>query len=339
MILRAHHKFLISILALLLVFVIGVEGYQLIEDDISFGEAAYMTIITLSTTGFSEIWNMSPEGRIWTACIIVFGIGIVTVAFASLQAMIVGGEMRKVLGRRKLEDKISKLRGHYIVCGYGRMGRLIAQELKSHHKTVVVIDDHDDRTVVAEEDGLPYVLGDATEDEILRDAGLDRAEGLVAALGTDANNVFVTLTASTLRKDMRIIAKAEDFDAEPKLKRAGATHVVCPQAIGAIRMANLISRPAIAQLVDITMAGEDWEIDEVAIEAGSKLAGKNLGDLNLRQRAKASVIAIRKAGGESVVNPGAEAVVEEGDSMVIIGPSGVANTIAELQITDTIETE
>lgn len=339
MILRAQHKFLISILALVLVFLIGVEGYQLIEDDISFGEAAYMTIITISTTGFSEVWNMSPKGRLWTAFIIVFGIAIVTVAFASLQAMIVGGELRKVLGRRKLEDKISKLQGHYIVCGYGRMGRMIAHELKTHHKRVVVVDLDDERTMLAEEDQLPYVLGDATEDEILRDAGLDRAGGLVAALDTDANNVFVTLTASTLRKDMRIIAKAEDFDAEPKLKRAGATHVVCPQAIGAIRMANLISRPAIAQLVDITMAGQDWEIDEVGIEAGSKLAGRNLGILNLRQRASASIIAIRKANGESVINPGADAVVEEGDSIVIIGPAGVATNLAELQIKDTLETE
>ncbi len=327
----AQRKFRLAVIALMMVFVVGTAGYRLIEEDVSIGQAAYMTIITLSTVGFGHVWELSDTGKAWTGAIIVFGILVVTIAFASLQAILVSGELRRVLGRRKLANKIGKMEGHFIVCGYGRMGKLISDYLRSHGKKVAVVETDDNRTMQAEEDGVPYVLGDATDEELLQDAGIHRAGGLITALAGDADNVFVTLTAATIRKDIPIIARAEFYESEPKLKRAGATHVVCPHAIGAIRMANLLARPAVAHLVDITTAGVEWEIEEAQIKPNSQLTGKTLKELHIRDKLNATVIAIRKPDGKTVANPGANAVIEEGDHLVVIGPVGIADTLRSFE--------
>lgn len=327
----ARKKLLLALLALAAVFFVGAGGYRVIEEDVSFGDAAYMTIITISTVGLGEEWELSSAGKVWTSLIIVFGILVVALAFAALQAMIVGGQLRSVLGRRKLQNQIAKISGHYIVCGYGRVGRLIAENLRHRGEKVVVIDRDDKRTVLAEETGTPYVLGDATDEDVLHSAGLERAAGLVTSLAGDADNVFVALTANGIRKEMPIIARAEHFDSEPKLKRAGATHVVCPQAIGATRMANLLARPAIAHLVDITTAGSEWELDEVLVAPDSRMVGQSLQDLKLRERCNAMVVAITGADGTTKVNPGPEHVVSQGDALVVIGPSGIANALMDFQ--------
>ena len=325
----AQRKLLLALLALVAVFAVGIAGYTIIEDDISVGEAAYQTIITVSTVGFSHVWELSPAGRAWTGVIIVFGILVVTVALASLQAMIVGGELRGILGRRKMQDQIARLSGHYIVCGYGRMGRLIGEHLRSRGKKIVVVDKDDRQTVLAEERGVSYVLGDAADEEILQTAGIERAGGLVSALGGDADNVFVTLTAAGMRKGMTIIARAEYLDSEPKLKRAGATHVVCPHSIGATRMANLMARPAIAHLVDITTVGSEWELDEVAVSPSSKMVGRSLLDLRLREHYNVTVVAIEGTDGKTTVNPGPGQVVQAGDVLVVIGPTGIAGELLD----------
>lgn len=323
----AQKKLLIAVVALVAVFLIGTTGYHVIEQDVGLGDAAYMTIISITTVGYEPVWELSTTGRIWTAAILVFGILVVTVALASLQAMIVGGELRGILGRRKLQNQISKLSGHYILCGYGRMGKLIGDQLVQRGKKVVVVERDTARTVLAEETATPYVLGDATHEETLTAAGIERAGGLVAALGTDADNVFVTLTAAGMRKPMPIIARAEYFDSEPKLRRAGATHVVCPHAIGATRMANLLARPAIAHLVDITTAGSEWEMDEVLVAPKSAMVGQSLRDLKLRERCNAMVVAIRGVDGKTQVNPSAEQTVGAGDVLVVIAPAGVASEL------------
>jgi voltage-gated potassium channel len=327
----AQKKLLIAVVALVAVFLIGTTGYHVIEEGVGLGDAAYMTIISISTVGYGHVWELSPTGRIWTAAILVFGLLIVTVALASLQAMIVGGELRGILGRRKLQNQISKLSGHYVLCGYGRMGKLIGDQLARRGKKVVVVERDTARTVLAEETATPYVLGDATHEKTLTAAGIERAGGLVAALGTDAENVFVTLTAAGMQKQLQIIARAEYFDSEPKLRRAGATHVVCPHAIGATRIANLLARPAIAHLVDITTAGSEWEIDEVPVAPESAMVGQSLRDLNLRDRCNAMVVAIRGADGKTRVNPSAKQTVGAGDVLVVIGPAGVASELRAAQ--------
>ena len=325
----AQKKLLIALFALLAVFLIGTLGYYLIEEKASFYDAAYMTILTISTVGFSEQWKLSEPARLWTSIVIIFGILVVTLAFASLQAMIVGGELRSVLGRRKLKDRIAKLKGHYIICGYGRMGGLIARDLRAEDNKVVVVDCDEKRTALVDEAGFDYVLGDASNEETLQEAGIDRSAGLVTVLCSDADNVIVTLTARGLREKMPIIARAENLNSEPKLKRAGATKVICPQAIGAMRAVSLLARPAVARLVDITMGGEEWEIDELVVQPGSRLEGRTLRDLNLREKAKAMVVAIHSADGQTSINPGPDHEVRVKDVMVVLGPSGATRALAD----------
>jgi len=324
----AQRKLIAALLALLAVFVIGATGYYLIEG-VPFGQAAYMTVITLSTVGHGEVWPLSPAGQMWTTAVIVFGILVVTLAFASLQAMIVGGELRGVMGRRKLKDRIGQLSGHTIVCGYGRMGSLIAEDLHRRGKKIVVIDRDERRTTAVGEVGLAYVLGDASDDDVLQEARIDRAAALVTVLHGDAENVIVSLTARGMRTEMPIIARAENVDSEPKLRRAGATKVICPQAIGAARVVNLLARPAIAHLVDITMGDQDWEIEEVLIQPDSRLVGKTLQDLHLRAEANITVVAVRTDDGKTSISPGPDHVVRAHDVMVVIGPSGAADSLAD----------
>ncbi|MFQ5501803.1 MAG: potassium channel family protein [Phycisphaerae bacterium] len=326
---QAQTRLLAALFALVTVFLAGTIGYMAI-DQVGFRAASYQTLITISTVGYSEQWDLSRGAHMWTSAIIVFGILVVTVAFASLQAMIVGGELRGVLGRRKLKDRIGKLSGHFIVCGYGRMGSLISRDLGGKGKKVVVIDRDEKRTAAVGEDGFDYVLGDASDEDILREARIERAAGLVTVLRGDADNVFVALIARGMRQDMPIIARGEYLDSESKLKRAGATQVICPQAIGANRAVNLLARPAIASLVDITMGDEEWEIEEVRVQPGSRLMGRSLRDLNLREKAKIMVVAVHSADGETTINPGPEHSIQADDVMVVIGPAGSADTLADL---------
>ena len=327
----AQKKLLLATSALLWVFLVGTMGYYVI-DDVAWRDAAYQTIITLSTVGFAEQWDLSRAAELWTMAIIVIGILVVALAFASLQAMIVGGELRGVMGRRKLKDRIGKLSEHFIICGYGRMGRLIARDLLDHHKKVVVVDIDAKRTTMVDEVGLDYVLGDAADEDTLREARIDRAAGLVTVLRSDADNVFVTLTARGMREDLSIIARAENLSSEPKLQRAGASRVICPHEIGAERIVNLLARPALARLVDITMGGTEWEIEEVRVGRGSKLAGQSLRAMNLQERARAMVIAIHGEDGQTDINPGPERVVKPEDVMVVIGPAGIADSLGAMGI-------
>jgi len=325
--LPAQTRLLFALFALLLVFLVGTGGYYLLEDNVGLGAAAYMTIITLSTVGFSEQWNLSSVGKAWTVFIIVVGILIVALAFASLQSMIIGGEFRTVLGRRKLKDRIRKLRGHYIVCGYGRMGGQISRHLAAMKKKVVVVDCDEKRTADAEEANLDYVLGNAADEGVLCEAGITQAAGLVTVLHSDADNVFVTLTARGMCKDLTIIARAEHVESESKIMRAGANRVICPQGIGANQIVTLLARPAIARLVDITMGGADWEIEEVRIGSGSRMAGRSLRELDLRNKANVSIVAINTVGGKAVINPRPDQVLNEGDVIVVIGPVGMADSL------------
>lgn len=242
--------------------------------------------------------------------------------------MIVGGEFRSVLGRQKLKDKIAKLNDHFIICGFGRMGEHIAINLVAKGKTVVVIEHDPERTQLAAERGINYVLGNASDEETLEEAGIHHAAALVSALRGDADNVFTTLTAHGMREDLPIIARCEDIDTERKLVRAGASRVICPQSIGASRIVNLLARPAVAKLVDITMDATEWEMEEILVPEGSPLAGKSLRELDLRARANTMIVAIHEAGGKSVVNPPPDRVVNPDDVLVAIGPAGSVRDLA-----------
>lgn len=323
----ARQKLLFSILALLGVLFVGAIGYYLIEDEISFHQAVFMTVITVSTVGYGKEFDLSPAGELWTISVIIGGILVVSLAFASLQAMIVGGEFRSVMGRQKLRDRIKKMRNHYIVCGFGRMGSQIAHELIERGKQVVIIEIDPDQTAEIADHSMNYILGNASDEDTLNNAGIEHAAALVTVLRGDADNVFVALTARGMRSDLQIIARSENIDTERKLIRAGASRVICPLSIGAERIVNLLARPAVAKLVDLTMDSTEWELEEILIQEGSDMAGQTLRELNLRRRANVMVVAIHDSSGKSHVNPSADQVVNANDVLVAIGPAGAAKSL------------
>ncbi|HPF37039.1 MAG TPA: TrkA family potassium uptake protein [Phycisphaerae bacterium] len=324
----ARQKLLLSILALLGVIFVGSLGYYFIVEGISFQQAVFQTVITVSTVGYGKEFNLDARGEWWTILVIIVGVLVVSLAFASLQAMIVGGEFRAVLGRQKLKDRIAKLRGHFIVCGFGRMGSQIAEELVGRGKQVVVVEHKAEHTAKISDQRMSYVLGDAADEKILEDAGIEHASALVTVLRSDADNVFVALTARGMRADLPIIARSEELDTERKLIRAGATRVICPQSIGASRIVNLLARPAVAKLVDLTMDATEWEMEEILVEKGSSLEGKSLKELDLRTRANLMIVAVHDAAGKSHVNPGPNYVVNVNDVLVAIGPAGSAKSLS-----------
>lgn len=325
-------RLILSVVALLGVVAIGTIGYMLLETQAnpSWLDAAYMTVITISTVGFEEAWQLSPAGRLWTIGVIAFGIGTVSVAFTSLITMFISGEIRSLRERILMDKTIEQMRDHVILCGYGRMGQLAVEELQRHDLHIVVIEHSKDAETDLRTAGLTYTLGDATEEETLLRAGLMKARALVAALPHDADNVLIALTAHTLYPGLSIIARAEQPKTINKLKRAGATRVVCPQSIGATRIANVLMRPNVVDLVEMANKGVNLEIDEYEIGAHSVLVGKTLRGSSLRERSGASIVAIKRPGGETLFNPGPETVLEKDDTLIFVGPAGVSTRLDDL---------
>ena len=325
-------RLILSVEALIAVVMIGTAGYMFIERDrdLSFLDAAYMTVITISTVGFTEVWEMSPATRVWTIGVIAVGIGTVSVAFTSLITLFVSGELRSMRERQKMDVTIESLREHVILCGYGRMGALAVKEMIRHGVPVVVVEFDPALEEPLRKAHVPHIIGDATDEETLQRAGLNHARALVAVLRSDADNVFIALTARTLRSDLVIIARAEQPDTEAKLKRAGATRVICPQAMGATRIANVLTRPNVVDLVEMASKGVDLEIDEYEVGAQSPLAGKSLRESGLRERTSASVVAVKRADGATLFNPSLDAVLNVGDTMVLVGPASESGRLDAL---------
>lgn len=325
----ARLRLLISLLALLGVFAAGTTGYVLLAGA-SPGDAAYMTLITLSTVGFEEALDLDPVGRIWTAIVIVIGIGVVSVAYASLITLFVGGEFRSVLERRRVKSKIEHLEGHTVLCGFGRMGAMAADLLSQDRTPIVVVEAKKVARAELEQAGFLYVIGDATEEETLKAAGLMRATSLISALPGDADNVYVALTARSLRPDLHIVARAEQPAAEHKLRRAGANRVVCPQIIGAKRIADILLRPHVVDFFDVAARGVELEMDAYRVVPGSSLCGTTLRGAELRQRTGAMVVAITRADGTTLFHPEPDEVIRAEDQLILIGRTGTSSRLAEL---------
>jgi voltage-gated potassium channel len=316
-----RRKFLSPLLLALVCLLLATAGYMLIEGW-TLGEAFYMAVIVLTTTGLKEIHQMDSYGMGWTVAVLIFGAASIAAAFSFITSAIVSGELRRVMGRRTLQNKINQLSGHILVCGYGRMGRMITADLIRRGKQVVVIDNEPAVTARLEEEGLLYVLGDAAEEETLQRAGVMRAQGLVAVLPEDSSNVYVTLTARGFREDLTIVARAEQTSAEPKLRRAGASRVICPTVIGAARVANMIIRPNVADFVEVTARGVELEMDEYRVAADSPLKGKTLRESELRNKADVIVVAMKGEEGKTV---------EIGDTLILIGPAGLAGRLQQME--------
>jgi len=322
----------ISIVVLLAVYWVGVAGYLLIGQGVSRLDAMYMVAITLTTVGYREVLEPTPATVVWTMGILAFGFIAAMVFVGLLIALIVEGEVGRLIGSRQLESQIKHMQDHVIICGLGRMGTMLVKHLQGRRVPVVVVEKDPDACRQAEKLKALYTVGDATDAVSLEKAGIDRARSLVAAHGGDADNMFATLTARQMRPDLFIVARAEQFSAETKLRRAGANRVISPQAIGAERIANVLTRPHLVDFVEVAARDLEFKMDAVVIAADSPIAGKTLKEANIRATADVMVVAIREPDGTTHFNPGADEVLRPNDTLITIGPEGAASRLTELHI-------
>ncbi len=307
-------------------------GYLIIESDYTWLDSLYMTIITISTVGLKEVGDeLSNAGRIWTI-FTIFGGGVLMVILGSqIAACVVEGQIRGVMRRRQVERKIANLNGHVIICGYGRMGHQIAQNITAPGRDIVVVDNDPERIAIAEQAGLFYVQGDAQEDKILEAAGVMRANVLYAALSSDAANLFVTLSVKQDNPKLLLVTRAQDESSLSKLKRAGADRVICPQVLGANRMSDVLLRPAMVDLVEMAHDGVCVELDQLLITDGSTLVGNTLQGLELPKKCGAHVIAIKHATGQTSYHPDPEHQLQLGDLLILVGKPGAMDMLQEMQ--------
>jgi len=313
-----HLRF--SLLTLVAVIGLGTGGYSLLEGWAPF-DALYMTVITLSTVGFREVRTLSPEGKAFTILLIIFGAGIIAYAVGSLIRLTVEGQLRQLLGRKKLQKQIAKLQGHYIVCGYGRIGALICREFSARPLPFVVVEKDPVLCGRLSDDGILFVAGDATDDATLEAAGIRKANGLITAVTSDTENVYITLTARGLNPNLFILARAGEEGSELKLRRAGASKVISPYVIGATRMAQAILRPSVVDFIEIATADHNLELqmEEVSVGRESSLAGQTLLTSGIRKDLGTIIVGIKKRDGTMVFNPASETVIAAGDILITLG--------------------
>jgi len=306
----------LAVTLVIAVFLVGTIGY------LSFGltlvEAMYQTVTTISTVGFREIGEFSTAEQLFTMVIIVTGVGTALYTFTLGVQVVVEGQLGDLVGRRRMDKRIAHMRDHVVVCGWGRVGRAVADDLARSGKVVVVVDSDSERLRQLEH---PTVIGDATLDATLRAAGIEHASALVAALTGDAENLFVTLSGRSINPGLFIVARAREEESVPKLARAGADRVVNPQELGAARMASFIVRPHIAEFVDVVMHERSLEfrMQEFEVTDDSPIAGKSLREADLRQRANVLVLALRHVDGTFSTNPDPDTVIEPKQVIIAVG--------------------
>jgi len=311
---------IIAIIILLVLLFAGTAGYSLIEGW-SFFDALYMTVTTITTVGYGEVHQLSKEGRIFTVFLILSGFGGMGYVLGSIVQTFIAGQIRMVLGRRKLEKKVKRLKNHYVLCGYGRIGTFIASKFDVENVPFVVVEKDPERIKLLDEDGFAYVEGDATDDQSLISAGVQRARCLVAATGSDANNLYITLSTRALNPSIYILSRAAEEAAERKLLSAGANRVVSPYLIGAARMLNAVLRPNIVEFVDLVVERKHLELqlEEITVEDASRFKGKPLRESGIRRELGLIVVAVKKAGSDMIFNPSSETLIEKGDCLIVLG--------------------
>lgn len=305
---------------LVVVVAAGTLGYVVIEEW-SLSDALYMTITTVATVGYREVHPLSEAGRAFTMVLIVVGVSTALYAFSVFAAMILEGGWPKYIERWRYVRMINHLSDHYVICGYGRIGSIVAGEFTRQKTPFVVVDRDAAKVDDANQVGHLAVEGDASREEVLKHVGIDRARGLVAAVGTDAENVFAVLTARVLKNDLFIIARAEGEHSISRLKKAGANRVISPYRIGAVQIAQTALRPAVVDFVEIATSSDNLElsIEEIAVEKGSPLAGRPLSEVIQRDKMNVVVVGIQHAHGRMEFNPLASTVLDGGDHLIVLG--------------------
>ncbi len=309
--------------ALVTILLVGTTGFHLIEGWDWF-DSLYMVFITLSTVGYGEVHEMSPLGRGWAMATIFLGVGVMSftvLTVARLAVMgLVEGELRHALLRRRMGKMIDNIKGHHVVCGFGRVGRQVARSLAEAGARLVVIESDPERVGIIERERHPYVIGNATEEEVLRRAGVERARSLAIVTPSDPDNLFIALTAKELNPSLYIISRVNERVAAPRLLKLGADKVMSPHQIGGQQMAANLLRPTVTELLDLATTGtqDDIAMEEMTIRAGSEMIGRSLRLSGLRQRFGVIIVAIKRDG-EMVFNPTQHEVLREGDVLITIG--------------------
>jgi voltage-gated potassium channel len=317
---RIRQRLAIILIAMVVTLGGGTLGFVLIEHYSVF-DAFYMTLTTVTTVGSGEIHPLSHAGRVFNTVLILFGVVAVLLAVGAMTQTIVEMELNQYFAKRRVKGMIDKLEGHVIVCGYGRVGRGAADELRQARVPFVVVDHNEDRVEQAMRAGMLGVLADASRDETLRDCRIDRAKGLIATLATDADNLFLILTAKTLNSRLQLSARVAEESSEEKMRRAGADFVIAPYNSTGHRMAQAIVRPHVQEFLDFTTRniGLKVAIEQVQVGHRCVFAGKSLADMAVRRETGVIVLAIRRASGEMLFNPPPEATVTSGDHLIAMG--------------------
>lgn len=309
-----------ALILLFIIVTIGTIGFILIED-LSLLDSLYMTLITISTVGFREVAPLSSSGKIFTIFLIVAGIGNVGYALGTMVDFLVEGHLIGILGRRKMSKKINTLNNHFILCGYGRVGRMVASEFNENNKSFVVIDNNPEVIEQCELDNNLCIFGDASQSEVLSEARAKKARGLIVAVDSDADNLFVTLSARQLNPNLFIVSRALEEETREKLLKAGANRVVIPTEIGGRRMATMLMKPFVSEFLDVVTTTEEIEyrLEEFNIKPNSKIIGRSIGDADFRSKTGAMILAVKRSSNKVISNPSPSTVIKDGDMLVLFG--------------------
>lgn len=319
------------IVLIILVISIGVAGYMIIEKW-SFLDSLYMTSITLTTVGFGEIRQLSSTGRVFTMVLMAMGVGTIIYGLTASAEYLLAADLGPRLRNRRWRRMVNEVENHVIVCGYGRVGRSAVAGLRDINEQVVVIERDREIGEVVRADGFLAVQGDATKDETLKRAGIGRAKGLITCLGDDAQNLFIVLSARTLNPSLKIVSRNVDPENEGKLTRAGANRVISPYQLGGRYMANVLTKPRVTEFLgSVTLdSGLELWLEEMSIAAGSQLAGRTVGECNIRQQTGASLVGLFRGASGDMLSPDKSTMLQADDVLIVLGTREQLSAMADL---------
>lgn len=315
--------------AIVVILGFGTLGFKLLTEW-SWFESFYFTLITITTIGYTEPADLTEQGRYFGTLLIVVGVGTLGYALSVAVQSIVSLEIVSSLGKRHLMKELQKLKGHYIVCGAGRVGRKVGQEIADRDLDCVLIETEDEAKSF-ESAGYRVLKGDATNEDVLKTAGIERAKGIVCAVSSDPENLYITLTARDLNKDIYIVARANEESVIPRLTRAGADKVVSPVITGSRQMAQMLLKPAVADFIELASMADklDLELEQLEIGSDSELVGSSVGDSAIGSTHDVIVIAVQGSGGNVVFNPDGDRTLESGDIVIVMGSRNELKNLRE----------
>lgn len=337
---EGNYSAYIALGLLFIMFNIGTAGYMVIEG-MSFTEAVYMTVITITTVGFKEVAPLSVTGMWFTSFLIVVSFGIFVFAVTSITKFMIDGVLRNYYRDRKVNKQIEKLSNHVIICGFGRNGRQAAVDLQMHNIPFIVIENSQDVVEMLRLSATTlYIEGDATQDEIMQMAGINSARAMITTLPVDADNLYVVLTAKEINPGLKIISRASNENSDIKLKRAGATNVIMPDRVGGQRMAKLVIQPDVVEFIDYIMLQETDSIflEELSCaDLATCYDGKNIQELDVRNKTGANIIGLRRADRSYIINPSRDVKLTSSDKLFVLGSISQIKSLRKLLVTDQVD--